>query len=95
MYLIRRIYKTKPGEAAKVARLGKRQGEIYCGSEYEVNILRKVKLVVAVKNDLVESVVEAIICSAQTGKIGDGKIFIYSLEKIVRIRTVETGNAAI
>ena len=73
----------------------KGQAEIYRGAEYEVNFLPKVKLEIAVKDDLVESVVEAIISSAQTGKIGDGKIFVYSLEKIVRIRTGETGNDAI
>ena len=77
----------------------KGQAEIYRGAEYEVNFLPKVKLEIAVKDDLVESVVEpvveAIAESAQTGKIGDGKIFVYSLEKIVRIRTGETGNDAI
>ena len=73
----------------------KGQAEIYRGAEYEVNFLPKVKLEIAVKDDLVESVVEAIISSAQTGKIGDGKIFVYTLDKAVRIRTGETGNDAI
>ena len=73
----------------------KGQAEIYRGAEYAVNFLPKVKIEVAVAERVVEPVVEAIAESAQTGKIGDGKIFVYSLEKIVRIRTGETGNDAI
>ena len=73
----------------------KGQAEIYRGAEYAVNFLPKVKIEVAVAERDVEPVVEAIAESAQTGKIGDGKIFVYSLEKIVRIRTGETGNDAI
>jgi len=73
----------------------KGQAEIYRGAEYTVNFLPKVKVEVAVKNDMVEQVVDAITKSAATGKIGDGKIFIYSLEKAVRIRTGETDAEAL
>ncbi len=73
----------------------KGQAEIYRGAEYMVNFLPKVKIEVAVKDDLVESVVDAIIKSAATGKIGDGKIFVYSLDKAVRIRTGETDAEAL
>jgi len=68
----------------------KGQAEIYRGAEYAVSFLPKVKIEVAVKNELVESVVDAITKSAQTGKIGDGKIFVYALDKTVRVRTGET-----
>jgi len=73
----------------------KGQAEIYRGAEYTVNFLPKVKLEIAVGDDLVESVVETIQKSAQTGKIGDGKIFVYDLSKAVRIRTGETDSDAI
>ena len=73
----------------------KGQSEIYRGAEYMVNFLPKVKIEVAVKDDLVDPVVEAIIKSAATGKIGDGKIFVYSLDKTVRIRTGETNEEAL
>jgi len=68
----------------------KGQTEIYRGAEYHVNFLPKVKIEVAVTSDLVEQVVEAIIKSANTGKIGDGKIFVLDIERAVRIRTGET-----
>ena len=73
----------------------KGQSEIYRGAEYTVNFLPKVKVEVAVKDDLVDPVVEAITKSAGTGKIGDGKIFVYSLDKTVRIRTGETDAEAL
>ena len=73
----------------------KGQSEIYRGAEYTVNFLPKVKIEVAVKDDLVDPVGEAIIKSAATGKIGDGKIFVYSLDKAVRIRTGETDAEAL
>ena len=73
----------------------KGQAEIYRGAEYEVNFLPKVKLEIAVNEEIVEQVVEAITGAAQTGKIGDGKIFVYSLESAVRIRTGDTGAEAI
>ena len=73
----------------------KGQTEIYRGAEYAVSFLPKVKIEVAVKDDVVDSVVEAITKSAETGKIGDGKIFVYSLDKAVRIRTGETDSEAL
>ena len=73
----------------------KGQSEIYRGAEYTVNFLPKVKIEVAVMDDLVNPVVEAITKSATTGKIGDGKIFVYSLDKAVRIRTGETDAEAL
>ncbi|MDD9876665.1 MAG: P-II family nitrogen regulator [Magnetovibrio sp.] len=73
----------------------KGQAEIYRGAEYEVNFLPKVKLEIAVKNDLVEPVVEAVTGAAQTGKIGDGKVFVYSLDQAVRIRTGDTDAEAL
>jgi len=73
----------------------KGQAEIYRGAEYEVNFLPKVKLEIAVKDEIVEQVVEAITGSAQTGKIGDGKVFVYSLDSAVRIRTGDTDTEAL
>lgn len=72
---------------------GRQKGhtELYRGAEYVVDFLPKVKVEVAVGSDLLERVVEAIQKSANTGKIGDGKIFVYSLEQAIRIRTGETG----
>ena len=76
---------------------GRQKGhtEIYRGAEYMVNFLPKVKLEIAVKDDLVASIVETIQNTAQTGKIGDGKVFVYSLEQAVRIRTGEAGADAL
>jgi len=73
----------------------KGQSEIYRGAEYSVSFLPKVKIEVAVKDALVDSVVQAIQKAALTGKIGDGKIFVYSIEKAVRIRTGETDGDAL
>ena len=73
----------------------KGQAEIYRGAEYKVNFLPKVKIEVAVKDDMVEGVIDAIMKAAETGKIGDGKIFVYSLDKAVRIRTGETDAEAL
>jgi nitrogen regulatory protein P-II 2 len=73
----------------------KGQTEIYRGAEYEVSFLPKVKVEIAVSESIVEDVVEAIVNSAQTGKIGDGKVFVYSVDKTVRIRTGETDAAAL
>src|SRR3978361_1294187 len=67
----------------------KGQTEIYRGAEYHVNFLPKVKIEVAVSSDLAEQVVEAIMRAAHTGKIGDGKIFLMDVERVVRIRTGE------
>jgi nitrogen regulatory protein P-II 2 len=73
----------------------KGQTEIYRGAEYHVNFLPKVKIEVAVSDDLAEQVVEAIMKSGQTGKIGDGKIFVLDLERAVRIRTGEVDAEAL
>jgi nitrogen regulatory protein P-II 2 len=76
---------------------GRQKGktEVYRGAEYEVKLLPKVKLEIAVTADVVDRVIEAISRTANTGKIGDGKIFVVDLEKAVRIRTGEQDAAAI
>jgi len=81
----------------EVKGFGRQKGhtELYRGAEYVVDFLPKIKLEIAVDDDLVESVTEAIIGSASTGKIGDGKIFVQNLEQVVRIRTGETGPEAL
>ena len=81
----------------EVKGFGRQKGhtELYRGAEYVVDFLPKVKLEVAVKADLTEQVIEAISKAANTGKIGDGKIFVYTLEQAVRIRTGETGPDAL
>ena len=73
----------------------KGQTEIYRGAEYHVNFLPKVKIEVAVSEDLAEQVVEAIMKAAHTGKIGDGKIFVMDIERAVRIRTGEINEEAL
>ena len=75
----------------EVKGFGRQKGhtELYRGAEYVVDFLPKVKLEVAVTNDQVEQVVEAIVKAAGTGKIGDGKVFVYDLERVVRIRSGE------
>jgi nitrogen regulatory protein P-II 2 len=81
----------------EVKGFGRQKGhtELYRGAEYVVDFLPKVKLEIAVSDELVDVVIEAITSSANTGKIGDGKIFVANLEQIVRIRTGETGNDAV
>ncbi len=76
---------------------GRQKGhtEMYRGAEYIVDFLPKMKLEVAIAEDMVESAVEAIIAAAQTGKIGDGKIFVSPLEGVIRIRTGERGRDAL
>jgi nitrogen regulatory protein P-II 1 len=76
---------------------GRQKGhtELYRGAEYVVDFLPKVKLEVVVEDGLAERVVEAIAQAAQTGRIGDGKIFVYSVEEVLRIRTGERGSDAI
>ena len=69
--------------------------ETYRGVDVEVNLLKKVRLEIAVNENFVEPTVEAIIAGAQTGKIGDGKIFVMPLEECIRIRTAERGGKAI
>ena len=68
---------------------------MYRGAEYVVDFLPKAKIEVAVADDMVERVVEAIVDAARTGKVGDGKIFVTSLEQVRRIRTGETGDSAL
>ena len=76
---------------------GRQKGktEVYRGAEYEVKLLPKVKLEIAVPDDIAESVTAAVARAANTGKIGDGKIFVLDLEKVMRIRTGEQGAAAV
>lgn len=79
--------------ATEVKGFGRQKGhtELYRGAEYVVDFLPKVKVEVAVDSDMTDKVVEAITKAAQTGKIGDGKIFVFDLEQTIRIRTGETG----
>jgi nitrogen regulatory protein P-II 2 len=81
----------------EVKGFGRQKGhtELYRGAEYVVDFLPKVKLEVAIKDDLLDQVVDAIEKSAATGKIGDGKIFVFNLEQSIRIRTGETGVEAL
>jgi nitrogen regulatory protein P-II 2 len=81
----------------EVKGFGRQKGhtELYRGAEYVVDFLPKVKLEVAIKDDLLDQVIEAIEKSAATGKIGDGKIFVFDLEQAYRIRTGETGPEAL
>ncbi len=81
----------------EVKGFGRQKGhtEIYRGSEYTVDFLPKVKLEVAVSDDVAGKAIDAIAKAAKTGKIGDGKIFVLPLEEVVRIRTDERGEAAV
>jgi nitrogen regulatory protein P-II 2 len=81
----------------EVKGFGRQKGhtELYRGAEYVVDFLPKVKIEAAVRSEMLEQVIEAIEKSARTGKIGDGKIFVFELEKVVRIRTGETDAAAL
>jgi nitrogen regulatory protein P-II 2 len=81
----------------EVKGFGRQKGhtELYRGAEYVVDFLPKVKIEVAVKADLLDQVIEAIEKSANTGKIGDGKIFVFTIEQAIRIRTGETGPDAL
>jgi nitrogen regulatory protein PII len=83
--------------ATEVKGYGRQKGhtEIYRGAEYAVSFLPKIKLEVAVKSELVEQTVEAIANAAKTGQIGDGKIFVYDLNNVVRIRTGEADSDAL
>ncbi|ROH88433.1 P-II family nitrogen regulator [Pseudomethylobacillus aquaticus] len=81
----------------EVKGFGRQKGhtELYRGAEYVVDFLPKIKVELVVADSLVESAMEAIIKAARTGKIGDGKIFVSSIEQVVRIRTGETGEQAV
>ena len=83
--------------ATEVKGFGRQKGhtELYRGAEYVVDFLPKVKVEVAVTDELADGVVEAIIDAAKTGKVGDGKIFVTNLDQVYRIRTGETGDQAI
>lgn len=83
--------------ATEVKGFGRQKGhtELYRGAEYVVDFLPKVKLEIAINDDQVDAVIEAISGAANTGKIGDGKIFVTSLEHVVRIRTGETNQDAV
>lgn len=82
---------------SEVKGYGRQKGhtDVYRGAEYAVSFLPKVKIEIAVSVDLAERVVEAIIGSAKTGQIGDGKIFVFDLDHVVRIRTLEADLAAL
>ncbi|GAM98347.1 nitrogen regulatory protein P-II [alpha proteobacterium U9-1i] len=82
---------------SEVRGFGRQKGktEVYRGAEYEVKLLPKVKIEVVAAEELVERVVEAIAQAANTGKIGDGKVWVCDLASVLRIRTGETGQAAI
>ena len=82
---------------SEVKGFGRQKGhtELYRGAEYVVDFIPKIKMEIAVRDDLVNSVVETILNTAKTGKIGDGKIFIIPLEEAVRIRTGEVGSEAV
>lgn len=81
----------------EVKGFGRQKGhtELYRGAEYVVDFLPKVKVEAVVKEDQVERAIEAVVKAARTGKIGDGKIFVTSIEQVVRIRTGETGEVAV
>lgn len=82
---------------SEVKGFGKQKGhaELYRGAEYQVDFVPKIKVEVVVKNDQLEAAVNAILENAKTGKIGDGKIFISSIEETIRIRTGERGEDAV
>jgi nitrogen regulatory protein P-II 1 len=81
----------------EVKGFGRQKGhtELYRGAEYVVDFLPKIKVEVVVADDRVEAVIDAIVKSAHTGKIGDGKIFVSSIEQVIRIRTGETNESAV
>ena len=82
---------------AEVKGFGRQKGhtEIYRGSEYTVDFLPKIKLELVLADNSVEAAIRAIVSSAKTGKIGDGKVFVLPVENVIRIRTEETGELAV
>jgi nitrogen regulatory protein P-II 1 len=81
----------------EVKGFGRQKGlrEVYRGMEYQVDFLPKVKIEVMAPDDKAPAIIETIIASARTGRVGDGKIFVYPVEQVIRIRTGETGEAAL
>lgn len=81
----------------EVKGFGRQKGhtELYRGAEYVVDFLPKVKLEIAISEDMLDKVIEAVMNAANSGKIGDGKIFVSPLEQVIRIRTGETGSDAV
>ncbi|MCW8925393.1 MAG: P-II family nitrogen regulator [Xanthomonadales bacterium] len=81
----------------EVKGFGRQKGhtELYRGAEYSVDFLPKIKIETAVTDDIVERVIDAVIQAAATGKTGDGKVFVHTLEEVIRIRTGETGPQAV
>jgi len=81
----------------EVKGFGRQKGhtELYRGAEYVVDLLPKIRIEILVRDGEVDTIVEAIIAAANTGKIGDGKIFVHSVDEVIRIRTEERGEAAI
>ncbi len=82
---------------SEVKGFGRQKGhtELYRGAEYQVEYIPKTKLEIAIDDDIVDQVIEAVSSAANTGKIGDGKIFVTNLENVVRIRTGESGSTAL
>ena len=82
---------------SEVKGFGRQKGhtELYRGAEYVVDFLPKVKIEVVVRDEQVDPAIDSIVKAARTGKIGDGKIFVTSVEQVIRIRTSETGEAAV
>ncbi len=81
----------------EVKGFGRQRGhtELYRGAEYVVDFVPKTRVEIAVRSDLLEQVIEAILKTAKTGKVGDGKIFVTDLQRVIRIRTGETDNSAL
>jgi nitrogen regulatory protein P-II 2 len=81
----------------EVKGFGRQKGhtELYRGAEYVVDFLPKIKVEIAIDDGLVDKVIEAVTSAARTGKIGDGKIFVFELQQVIRIRTGETGSDAL